>query len=233
MIWLKTNVVEIITDLEKLGKRAEEINTEEEKDLIREIATKLKRTMKEKNIVSLSAPAIGYNKRIFCIDFSDQEIKTYVNPLDTRLEGIEMVRESCTSIPDKEFIRPRNSLIELYYSNTKGEIKHNTFKGMASFVVQHEIDHLDGITLKDIGLELDEDFDTATEEEQLKIIDMYLKSLGVAKDEMIEEISKDENLLKQYDAERFVEMLAQGKITVTALQAEKEPEENAEHEYEN
>ena len=32
--------------------------------------------MKKHNLTSLSAPAIGYNKRIFCIDFSDKEIKT-------------------------------------------------------------------------------------------------------------------------------------------------------------
>ena len=39
--------------------------------------------MRKKGLISLSAPGIGYNKRIFCIDFSDQEIKSFIknNPV--------------------------------------------------------------------------------------------------------------------------------------------------------
>ena len=72
---------EILT-LDKLSdNRAEEVSLAKEYDLVKEITRKIKRTMKKKNLTSLSAPAIGYNKRIFCIDFSDNEIKTFINPL--------------------------------------------------------------------------------------------------------------------------------------------------------
>lgn len=226
---MKVTTKPIITDLCELDKlgRSEEVQLNDDNKLIREIVANIKRTMRKNNLVSLSAPAIGYNKRIFCIDFSDQEIKTFINPLVTRAEGIELTREVCSSIPGKEFIRPRNSLIEVMYQTPLGKIKSRIFKGLAAHVIQHEIDHLDGVTLADIGLEIEDDFNNATDEERFEIINMYLDSLDLTKSELEKDFTQDENLRKEYEADKFVELLAQGKIEVTALQAEEEKEENA------
>ena len=224
---MKVTTKPIITDLCELDSfgRSEEVQLNEDNKLIREITANIKRTMRKNNLVSLSAPAIGYNKRIFCIDFSDQEIKTFINPLVTRAEGIELTREVCSSIPGKEFIRPRNSLIEVMYQTPLGKIKSRIFKGLAAHVIQHEIDHLDGITLADIGLEIEDDFNNATDEERFEIINMYLDSLDLTKSELEKDFTQDENLKKEYEADKFVELLAQGKIEVTELQAEKERED--------
>jgi len=54
---------------------------------MREIISALKHTIELNNIVSLSAPAIGYNKRIFCIKF-DTEIKTFINPIISSYKGL-------------------------------------------------------------------------------------------------------------------------------------------------
>ncbi len=211
----------IITDLSELDKlgRAEEIDIKKDNKLMREIISNLKQVMRKNNLVSLSAPAIGYNKRIFCIDFSDKEIKTFINPLITRLEGLELSREICSSIPGKEFIRPRNKEVDIIYTTPTGQIKNNTFKGLAANVLQHEIDHLEGLTLADIGLEIDSDFDEATDEEKFEIINMYIDSLDITKEELMLDFEKDENLKKQYDADRFIEMLGSGKIKLEAVQA--------------
>ncbi len=217
-------VKSIITDLAKLDEqgRAEEIDIKKENKEMREIITFIKRTMRKNNLVSLSAPAIGYNKRIFCIDFSDKEIKTFINPLVTNLSGLELTREVCSSIPGKEFIRPRHSTIDIIYTNPQGIIKSNQFKGLAATVIQHELDHLDGITLADIGLEIESDFDEGTEEEKFEIINMYLDSLDLAREDLIKDFQKDENLKKEYEADKFMEMLGQGKIKLEAVQAVKE-----------
>ena len=226
---MKVTTKPIITDLCELDKlgRSEEVQLNDDNKLIREITANIKRTMRKNNLVSLSAPAIGYNKRIFCIDFSDKEIKTFINPLVTRVEGIELTREVCSSIPGKEFIRPRNSLVEVMYQTPLGKIKSRIFKGLAAHVIQHEMDHLDGITLADIGLEIEDDFNDATDEERFEIINMYLDSLDLTKSELEKDFTQDESLRKEYEADKFVELLAQGKIEVTALQAEEEKEENA------
>ena len=217
-------VKSIITDLAKLDEqgRAEEIDIKKENKEMREIITFIKRTMRKNNLVSLSAPAIGYNKRIFCVDFSDKEIKTFINPLVTNLSGLELTREVCSSIPGKEFIRPRHSTIDIIYTNPQGIIKSNQFKGLAATIIQHELDHLDGITLADIGLEIESDFDEGTEEEKFEIINMYLDSLDLAREDLIKDFQKNENIKKEYEADKFMEMLGQGKIKLEAVQAVKE-----------
>lgn len=72
----------------KLSERCLEIDIRTENKLMREIVKELKDTMRKNNLKSLSAPAIGYNKRIFCIEFSDIEIKTFINPVIAKASGI-------------------------------------------------------------------------------------------------------------------------------------------------
>ena len=208
-----TNVKEILNleDLNKIG-RAQEIDYEKEGKLLREITSNIKRTMRRKDLISLSAPGIGYNKRIFCIDFSDKEIKSFINPVISNAEGIQLVREQCSSIPDKEYLVPRNSIIDVYYETPTGAIKSKRLKDIVAFVFQHEIDHLNGINLEDIGLEIDSDFDSASQEEREEIIEMYLDSLDLRQKYLEEVINEDKELKLVSDRLRFVEALAKGEI---------------------
>ena len=203
-----------ILDLENLNKlgRAQELDYESNTKLVREIVSNIKRVMRKNNLISLSAPGIGYNKRIFCIDFSDKEIKSFINPVVTNVQGMQLVREQCSSIPDKEFLVPRHNTIDIIYTTPTGQIKTKRLKGVVAFVFQHEIDHLNGITLDDIGLEVDSDFDNATEEERESIIDMYLDSLDLRQKYLEEAIESDEELRLVSDRLRFVEALARGDI---------------------
>ncbi len=211
-----------ILSLENLPTtRAEEIDYEKEYSLMKEVIAKIKKTMKKHNLTSLSAPAIGYNKRIFCIDFSDKEIKTFINPMVLLTQGMELTREVCSSIIDKEFIRPRHTSIDIIYQRPDGTIKQNQFKGMAATVIQHELDHLDAITLNDIGLEIDSDFDEATDEERFAITDMYLKHLSEKHDNLVNEIKQDNTAKIMYEAETISELLAQGKIKFEPLDEDK------------
>ena len=211
-----------ILSLENLPTtRAEEIDYEKEYSLMKEVIAKIKKTMKKNNLTSLSAPAIGYNKRIFCIDFSDKEIKTFINPMVLLTQGMELTREVCSSIIDKEFIRPRHTSIDIIYQRPDGTIKQNQFKGMTATVIQHELDHLDAITLNDIGLEIDSDFDEATDEERFAITDMYLKHLSEKHDNLVNEIEQDNTAKIMYEAETISELLAQGKIKFEPLDEDK------------
>ena len=211
-----------ILSLENLPTtRAEEIDYEKEYSLMKEVIAKIKKTMKKNNLTSLSAPAIEYNKRIFCIDFSDKEIKTFINPMVLLTQGMELTREVCSSIINKEFIRPRHTSIDIIYQRPDGTIKQNQFKGMAATVIQHELDHLDAITLNDIGLEIDSDFDEATDEERFAITDMYLKHLSEKHDNLVNEIEQDKTAKIMYEAETISELLAQGKIKFEPLDEDK------------
>ena len=212
--------MDIITNLEELIDvgRCQEVDLEKESKEAREIIKNLKRTLrKNDSVVALSAPALGFNKRIFCVDYADNEIKTYINPVIMHAEGIQLSREVCSSLPGKEYIRPRNSEIDVIFQRPTGEISTQRFKGVAACTIQHEIDHLDGITLDDIGLEIDADFDEATEKEKQEIIDMYLDSLDIKRTSVKEDIANDPELNLISERLRFTEALARGDIKLEKI----------------
>ena len=167
----------------ELSERAIEIDIKTQNQLMREIVSALKHTIELKNIVSLSAPAIGYNRRIFCIKF-DNEIKTFINPIIMNQKGIQLSKEICTSIPGKTFIRPRNNDITVMYQKPTGSVETRQLVGLSAIVFQHELDHLEGVLLSDIGLEIDDEFENATEEEQHEVIDYYLESLDLKRQQL-------------------------------------------------
>lgn len=210
---MRTDVKEVLNfdDLIKVG-RAQEIDHEKNGKLIREITSNIKRTMRKNNLISLSAPGIGYNKRIFCIDFSDQEIKTFINPVVTNAIGLQLVREQCSSLPGKEYLVPRNKTIDIIYETPTGQIKTKRIKDVVAYVFQHEIDHLNNVTLEDIGLEVDSDFDEATQEEREEIINLYLDSLDLRQKYLEETINADKELKIVSDRLKFVEALARGDV---------------------
>ena len=205
-----------LTELNSLG-RAQEINREKDGKLLREITAKIKKTMRKNGLTSLSAPGIGYNKRVFCIDFSDQEIKTFINPVITNTEGLQLAKEICSSIPGKEYIRPRNTTVDIIYETPTGKIKTNRFSDVAAFVIQHEIDHLECVTLEDIGLEIEPDFEEATQDERNEIINMYLDSLDLRQKDLDTEIESDDELKVVSERLKFTEALAKGEITFDKL----------------
>ena len=205
-----------LNELNSLG-RAQEINREKDGKLLREITANIKKTMRKDGLTSLSAPGIGYNKRVFCIDFSDQEIKTFINPVITNAEGLQLAKEICSSIPGKEYIRPRNTTVDIIYETPTGKIKTNRFSDVAAFVIQHEIDHLECVTLEDIGLEIESDFEEATQDERNEIINMYLDSLDLRQKDLDTEIESDDELKVVSERLKFTEALAKGEITFDKL----------------
>lgn len=205
-----------LNELNSLG-RAQEINREKDGKLLREITANIKKTMRKNGLTSLSAPGIGYNKRVFCIDFSDQEIKTFINPVITNAEGLQLAKEICSSIPGKEYIRPRNTTVDIIYETPTGKIKTNRFSDVAAFVIQHEIDHLECVTLEDIGLEIESDFEEATQDERNEIINMYLDSLDLRQKDLDTEIESDDELKVVFERLKFTEALAKGEITFDKL----------------
>ena len=203
--------MDIIIDEKKLSERADEVDVRKDNKEVREIAIELKKVIREKNLTSLAANQIGYDKRIFAINFSG-DIRTFINPVITGVKGFELSKETCSSIPGKTFIRPRHNDITTIYMTPLGKIESKQFMGAAAKVFQHCIDHLDGLLLSDIGLEVDEDFDKATEEERLEVINMYLDSLDIKQKEINKEIEEDKDLKQLSDGIKFIEKVQKGEV---------------------
>lgn len=113
--------------------------------------------------VGLSANQIGVNKRACVIKFNDEEL-FLLNPIITqRSDDGFIFYEGCLSIPDtmKKPVRTIRSTKVVVMTDNLGELvfeinPEEDRKGekvsadtMKTVIVQHEIDHLDGITIKD------------------------------------------------------------------------------------
>lgn len=214
-------IKEIITDADKIRYRSDEVDPIADNELIRTITKSLKDTMEANGLVSLSAPQIGFNKRIFCVKF-DVEIKTFIDPIIISREGLTPFREKCHSIPDKEFIIPRNNKVTVLYTRPNKSMESREFVGLGAAIIQHCIDHLDGCLVSDIGLEIDDLWDKATEEERQEVLNDYLDSLDLKRKEVQEEINNDDLLKKTYDAIDFMEKVYKGEVELAKPEEPKE-----------
>lgn len=219
-----SNVKEIITNRETLSDWSIEINPVKDGKLSQEIVIALKATMRDKGLQSLAAPQIGYNRRIFCIRFGDNDYRTFINPAIENNVGMTMSREKCSSIPDKEYIIPRFSKIKFFFTTPLGKVESATLVGRAAYVFQHCMDHLNGMLLDDIGLEIDQMFDDATDEEREEVIKMYAESLDLRHKQLNNDIAEDKDLKEIDDAIRFINSVKDGTTVLKSSVSEKETE---------
>ncbi len=107
--------------------------------------------------VGIAAPQIGYNLRIIAVDASKnkkgQKINhgklIMINPEITNWTSIMITREGCLSVPDYTGNVNRAKKIEVTYIDLEGKEHLLSTEGFEAVVIQHEIDHLDGILFID------------------------------------------------------------------------------------
>lgn len=210
-------VKEIITDYDALSDRCDEFEVVKDNVEAQRIILSLKNTIRaHDDMVGLSANQIGFNKRIICLNFNG-DIRTFINPVITNVHGFQLSREKCHSIPNKEFIRTRHNRINVTYQTPLGKIEEVELAGLAAIVFQHHIDHLDGLLLSDVSLEIDSDFDNASEEERQEVIDMYLDSLDIKKKNIDIEIEKDPEAKQIADGIRFIQSVQSGQTKLEQI----------------
>ena len=113
-----------------------------------ELALDMGRTMYAAGGIGLAAPQVGHNVRLIAVDCSQEQddIQYLVNPEIVAHSGHVSSDEGCLSFPGLSIPVRRHKNIEVVAQDLKGEeIKINA-SGILSICIQHEIDHLDGIT---------------------------------------------------------------------------------------
>ena len=102
----------------------------------------------ERKALGLAAPQIGISKRIIILINSDMQ-QVLINPVITRRRlGKATSKESCLSFsPDysKKMKRDKQVIVEGF--NEYWEKVKIKARGLDSYVIQHEIDHLNGVTI--------------------------------------------------------------------------------------
>lgn len=211
-------MIKLEANVNKLAERASEIDVKKDSKLVRKIISDLWDIMTKQNLTSLSAPQIGYPYRIFCILYKTKKgkktLKAYINPMIDKAEGFVLIRQKCTNFPDKEYIHPRYSKISLMYQDETGKSYGYDFIGQTAFTMEHMVDMLDGVMLEDLGLEIDENFDKATEEEKNQLLNFYAQQLNSYKQKLDKDINENPELKQLKDAVSYVQSVKEGKTQV-------------------
>ena len=113
--------------------------------------------MKEQGGIGLAAPQVGISKRFFVMKVEGEEF-VCVNPTVLKYsKDKETVIEGCLSYPGKKVAVERSTTVKVRFLTAKGLSRQMTLRGMQARCFQHELDHLNGITIPDRGEIIDGD----------------------------------------------------------------------------
>ena len=128
-----------------LKKKASEVKKIGEKES--KLAYSMVETMRSANGAGLAAPQVGVSKRIIVIeDVENHELALIlINPKIIKKKGRSSFCEGCLSVPEisSDIVRPESIVVEAF--NLDGETLRIKTGGILARIIQHEVDHLDGI----------------------------------------------------------------------------------------
>jgi len=131
-----------------LRKKAEEIK--EITPEIKELAEDMTETMlkSERDAVGLAAPQVGVSIRMFVAQTRNGP-GVFINPEISKKSGKEAVEEGCLSLPGLWLKVKRAKEIELEAIDINGKKIKTKAVGLFARILQHEIDHLNGVLIID------------------------------------------------------------------------------------
>jgi peptide deformylase len=134
-----------------LRMKANEVETFD--DALRVLATRMGALMEEARGVGLAAPQIGVVQRVLVYQTDEEEpVRTLVNPrvVETS-ETLETADEGCLSLGAATVVVPveRPDAVVIEAVTPEGEELRIEAGGLTARVLQHEVDHLDGILIID------------------------------------------------------------------------------------
>lgn len=98
--------------------------------------------------VGLAAPQIGVSRRVIVFDVGEGLVEL-INPEIIQQEGEQVGVEACLSIPNTRGRVKRANRVVVEALNRRGDKVRIEGEGLTARVLQHEIDHLDGILFTD------------------------------------------------------------------------------------
>jgi len=116
---------------------------------VRKLIEQMKEVMRQNNGVGLAAIQVGEPTRIIICEVDDK-FYTFINPeIIKSFPETSVMEEGCLSLPNiyGEVERPKKIILKAINFDGK-KIKMKAF-GLLSRVIQHELDHLDGILFID------------------------------------------------------------------------------------
>lgn len=144
---MKRKILTYPNDIEILSLKSQEV-TDLKDEAFKQLIQDLKDTLQEDPTgVGLSAIQIGVPLRVCIINYGKEIIM--INPIITwrrsGSSGIKKFREGCLSAPGKYIEVERAQKVTCQYINENGEKEEISEGGWMSAIIQHELDHFEGI----------------------------------------------------------------------------------------
>jgi len=135
----------IVTNIKELKKKCEPVISQDE---VESIVKKLEETFTTLKGYGLAANQIGIDKQLAIVRM-DKCILSLINPIIVFKENkYKFTGENCFSFPGLFIDTDRYEYV-VVESGLGGDRRRFSFHGLEAAVIQHEIDHLMGITIRD------------------------------------------------------------------------------------
>jgi peptide deformylase len=123
-------------------------------DSLRDLIRQMLQTMYSEDGIGLAAPQVGINKQLLVIDVDPEEASTLplvmINPAITGFSNeLALDQEGCLSIPGVFLDVKRPEAIEVTFKDETGRPRKLKVNDIVARVIQHEIDHLNGVLFVD------------------------------------------------------------------------------------
>src|SRR5690606_7768172 len=115
---------------------------------LRRLMDDMMATMYAADGVGLAAPQVGVSRRVIVVDIRERNTPPFalVNPeIVERSEELAREEEGCLSIPGLREIVERPARVVVEGLDRGGNVRRIEAEGLLARVLQHEVDHLDGI----------------------------------------------------------------------------------------
>lgn len=122
----------------------------------RRLIEDMKETMYAAPGVGLAANQVGVLERIIVVDPGDQ-FMALINPEIVAAEGVDVDVEGCLSIPRVTGYVERAASIRVRALDERGRPVELEAEGYLARIIQHEVDHLDGVLFIDKAARLVEE----------------------------------------------------------------------------
>ncbi len=132
----------IIKDILFLNQASEEASKEDDQ-VVQDLLDTLKAN--EQGCVGLAANMIGIKKRIIAINIGFDNI-AMINPVIIKKTGPYEVEEGCLSLTGVRKTT-RHQEIEVEYLNRQFQKQRQKYSGYIAQIIQHEVDHCNGIII--------------------------------------------------------------------------------------
>lgn len=105
--------------------------------------------MRQQGAIGLAAPQIGQSKRVFVMLVHGRERACFNPEVLGQSHTLADFDEGCLSFPGDQCTIKRPDWIEVRYQDHQGKWINDNLVGLEARCFQHELDHLDGITMWD------------------------------------------------------------------------------------